>query len=285
MAPAPPRPEQVADDVRRALAEDIGDGDLTAALLPPNQRLDTRVVCREPAVFCGRPWFDETFRRLDDALVVTWATDDGEELAPGNTVCRVTGPAAPLLSGERTALNFIQTLSGTATLTRRYVDELAGTGTRLLDTRKTLPGLRLAQKYAVRCGGGENHRIGLFDAVLIKENHLEAAGGVGPAVASALERHPDVLVEVEVENLTQLAEAIRAGAHRALLDNFSLDDLRSAVALANGRLALEASGNVTLEGLAEVAATGVDFISTGAITKHVHAIDFSLRFEPATGGD
>ncbi len=285
MAPAPPRPEQVADDVRRALAEDIGDGDLTAALLPPKQRLDTRVVCREPAVFCGRPWFEETFRQLDDALVVTWATTDGAALAPGDTVCRVAGPAAPLLSGERTALNFIQTLSGTATQTRRYVDELDGTATRLLDTRKTLPGLRLAQKYAVRCGGGDNHRIGLFDAVLIKENHLEAAGGVGPAVAHALQRHPDVLVEVEVENLTQLAEAIDAGAHRALLDNFSLDDLRNAVELARGRLALEASGDITLKGLAEVAATGVDFISTGAITKHVRAIDFSLRFEPATGGD
>mgnify|MGYP001829104732 FL=1 len=266
------------DDVRRALAEDVGPGDLTAELLAPGSALDTRVVCRENAVLCGRPWFDETFAQLDPSIVVDWSATDGDTLSPGQTVCRVQGPAAPLLTGERTALNFIQTLSGTASETRRYVAALAGTGTRLLDTRKTLPGLRLAQKYAVRCGGGDNHRIGLFDAILVKENHIRAAGGIGAAVGLARERHGAAFVEVEVENLAELDEVLEAGADRALLDNFDLDTLRNAVARAGDRLELEASGNVTLDTLRPIAETGVQFISTGAITKHLHAIDFSLRF-------
>ncbi len=278
MRPAAPAEEAVADDVARALAEDVGPGDLTAGLLPPGAMLETRVICREDAVFCGRPWFDATFAQLDPAFTVEWSVQDGDALMPGGEVCRVTGPAAPLLSGERAALNFIQTLSGTATVTREYVRALSGSRTRLLDTRKTLPGLRLAQKYAVRCGGGENHRVGLYDAVLIKENHIAAAGSITAAVQQALERHPGIMVEVEVETLEQLREAIAAGARRALLDNFSLDRLRRAVDETAGRVELEASGNVTLDTLAEIAATGVDFISTGAITKHLRAIDFSMRY-------
>lgn len=278
MRPAAPAEEAVADDVARALAEDVGPGDLTAGLLPPGAVLETRVICREDAVFCGCPWFDATFAQLDPAFTVEWSVQDGDALMPGGEVCRVTGPAAPLLSGERAALNFIQTLSGTATVTREYVRALSGSRTRLLDTRKTLPGLRLAQKYAVRCGGGENHRVGLYDAVLIKENHIAAAGSITAAVQQALERHPGIMVEVEVETLEQLREAIAAGARRALLDNFSLDRLRRAVDETAGRVELEASGNVTLNTLAEIAATGVDFISTGAITKHLRAIDFSMRY-------
>ncbi len=278
MPPGAPSPADVADDVRRALAEDLGSGDLTADLLPSDAALATRVICREAAVFCGRPWFDETFRRLNPALTVAWSVDDGDTLAPDQELCRVSGPARALLSGERTALNFIQTLSGTATVTRQYVRRLEGTGARLLDTRKTLPGLRLAQKYAVRCGGGENHRLGLFDAILIKENHVSAAGGIGPAVRQALRRHPDVLVESEVESLEELHEAREAGAQRALLDNFTLAQLRQAVAETDGRMQLEASGDVTLDTLRDIAETGVDFISTGAITKHLRAIDFSMRF-------
>jgi len=278
--PAAPDPERVADDVRRALAEDIGDGDLTAALLPANARLVTRVICRDHAVFCGRPWVDAVFHALDPELTLDWAVRDGDSLAPDQEVCRVSGPAEALLAGERTALNFAQTLSGTATATRAGVEALAGTGARLLDTRKTLPGLRHAQKYAVRCGGGANHRLGLFDAVLLKENHLRAAGGVKPAVEAALARHPVEQVEVEVETLEQLAEARDAGAHRALLDNFSLEDLRSAVASAGAHMTLEASGNVTLDTLPDIGATGVHYVSSGAITKHVTAVDFSLRYLP-----
>jgi nicotinate-nucleotide pyrophosphorylase (carboxylating) len=268
----------ITQDVKRALAEDLGDGDLTAGLLAPDTRLRTRVICREYAVLCGRPWFNETFRQLDDTIEVHWQLDEGASLAPDRAVCEVRGPAAPLLTGERTALNFLQTLSGTATVTQTYAQALAGTGTRLLDTRKTLPGLRQAQKYAVRCGGGNNHRMGLFDAILIKENHIRAAGSLGAAVRRALGDHPGVPVEVEVESLAELDAAIAAGAHRALLDNFDLDGLRAAVERSEGQLELEASGNVTLEQLAAIACTGVDYISTGAITKHVRAVDFSLRF-------
>lgn len=310
MRPQAPPAAAVEEDVRRALAEDLGleptrepeqdtqqdtgqnraqtpgggdpighlTGDLTAELLPPGAVLHCRVVCREQAVFCGAPWFSATFARLDPAIDVEWSVADGDALSPGQSVCRVHGPAAPLLSGERTALNFIQTLSGTATVTHRYAAALAGTSTRLLDTRKTLPGLRQAQKYAVRCGGGTNHRMGLYDAVMLKENHLAAAGGIGPALAHARRRYPDVPLIVEVESLEELAEALAAGARRALLDNFSRADLRRAVALTAGRAELEASGDITLETIADVAATGVDWVSTGAITKHVRAVDFSLRF-------
>ena len=274
---APPR-AVVEADVRRALAEDLGAGDLTADLLPPGAVIDSRVVCRQNAVFCGAPWFRETFAQLDPSIDIDWSVADGDALVPDQPVCRVRGPAAPLLGGERTALNFIQTLSGTATATHRYAAALAGTGTRLLDTRKTLPGLRQAQKYAVRCGGGTNHRMGLFDAVMLKENHLAAAGSIGAAVSDARRRHPDTPVIVEVESLAELGEALAAGARRVLLDNFCLADLRRAVALTAGRAALEASGDITLDTIAETAATGVDYVSTGAITKHLRAVDFSLRF-------
>lgn len=273
-----PAPAVVAADVRRALAEDVGSGDLTAGLVAPGTRLRTRVVCREQAVLAGRPWFEETFAQLDGAVDIAWSCADGDALQPGQEVCRLDGDAAALLTGERTALNFLQTLSGTATQAAAFVARVAGTRARVLDTRKTLPGLRLAQKYAVRCGGADNHRQGLFDAILIKENHISAAGSLGAAVRTARQRHPRVLVEVEVENLAQLREAIASGAQRALLDNFSLQALRDGVALAAGAIELEASGNVTLETVRDIAGTGVDFVSSGAITKHLRAVDFSMRF-------
>jgi nicotinate-nucleotide pyrophosphorylase (carboxylating) len=276
--PQPPPDTVVTADVARALAEDLGDGDRTAALIPPERQFETRVISRESAVLCGQPWFEETFRQLDPALQLEWSRRDGEVVRRNDEICRLRGPARAILSGERTALNFLQTLSGTATQARRYVDAVAGTGAVILDTRKTLPGLRLAQKYAVRCGGARNHRIGLFDAILIKENHISAAGSIGAAVAEAQRRHPELLLEVEVETLEQLAEACRAGARRALLDNFSLAELRSAVESYRGRIELEASGGIDLHSVRAVAETGVDFISTGAITKSVQATDFSMRF-------
>jgi nicotinate-nucleotide pyrophosphorylase (carboxylating) len=276
--PAPPDPGVVSTDVRRALAEDIGSGDLTADLVPAGTHLHTRVICRETAVLAGCAWFDETFAQLSGEVAIRWACQDGDTLRANQEICRLEGDAAALLSGERTALNFIQTLSATATAAAEFVRAIAGTRARILDTRKTLPGLRQAQKYAVRCGGASNHRIGLFDAILIKENHISAAGTISAAVATARARHPDVLIEVEVENLPQLRETIDAGAQRALLDNFSLQQLREGVAMAGGAIELEASGNVTLDSVREIAGTGVDFISTGAITKHVRAVDFSMRY-------
>lgn len=274
----PPAAEAVARDVSRALAEDIGDGDRTAALIEPETQLETRVISRETALLCGGPWFSETFRQLDSAVSVSWNAREGEIIHRNQELCRLAGPARPILSGERTALNFLQTLSGTATQARRYVDAVAGTGTVILDTRKTLPGLRLAQKYAVRCGGARNHRSGLFDAILVKENHITAAGSIGAAVRRALQLYPGLLLEVEVETLVQLEEACQAGAQRVLLDNFSLKTLRAAVDRYHGRIELEASGGIDLESVRAVAETGVDFISAGALTKSVQAIDFSMRF-------
>jgi len=271
------RPD-VPRDVRRALREDLGTGDCTAELVNEDTQLQTRVICRERAVLSGQPWFDETFRQLDERIGITWNAKDGEELEPEQPVCRLEGPARPILSGERTALNFLQTLSATATLARRYSDAVAGTGAVILDTRKTIPGLRLAQKYAVRCGGAENHRIGLFDAILIKENHIAAAGSVSAAVDAARHLHPDLLLEVEVETPEQLEEACRAGAQRALLDNFSLEALRAAVGRYKGKIGLEASGGISLETVRSIAATGVDYISSGDLTKNVRAIDYSMRF-------
>jgi len=275
---SPPGAAQVTEEVGRALAEDLGAGDCTAALIPADRVLSTRVICRDNAVLCGRSWFEETFRQLDERVVIEWLHQDGQRIAAGSEVCRVSGPARAVLSGERTALNFLQTLSGTASAARRFVDAVAGTGTVILDTRKTLPGLRLAQKYAVRCGGASNHRIGLFDAVLIKENHIAAAGSIEAAVTAATRLYPELLIEVEVESLEQLEQACAAGAARALLDNFDLERLRDAVARFRGRISLEASGGVTLESVRQVAETGVDFISTGEITKSVQAVDFSMRF-------
>jgi nicotinate-nucleotide pyrophosphorylase (carboxylating) len=274
---APPA-DTVRDDVRRALAEDVGTGDCTASLVEAGTRLQTRVISREHAVLAGGAWFDETFRQVDPAVTVSWSVQDGDRLAPGLEVCRLEGPARAILTGERTALNFLQSLSGTATRTRKYVDAVEGTGAVILDTRKTIPGLRLAQKYAVLCGGGQNHRIGLFDAILVKENHISAAGSISAAVAEARKSYPDLLLEVEVENLGQLSEAIEAGAQRVLLDNFQRDWMLQAVKAYKGRIGLEASGGIELETIRDVAATGVDFISVGDITKSVRAVDFSMRF-------
>ena len=268
----------VQSDVQRALSEDVGSGDCTAGLVPAGTQLDTRVVCRESAVLAGRPWFDETFRQLDQHIVIEWSVDEGASLSPDQEVCTLRGPARAILTGERTALNFLQTLSATATRTRQYVDAVAGTGVAILDTRKTLPGLRHAQKYAVRCGGGMNHRIGLWDAILVKENHIAAAGSITAAVARARQDYPDLLLEVEVETLAQLEEAHEAGAQRVLLDNFPAGRLREAVQRYKGKIGLEASGGIELATIRAVAETGVDFISTGDITKSVRAVDFSMRF-------
>lgn len=276
-------PADLAEQVARALAEDVGRGDLTAALVPAGRRGRARVITREAAVLCGRPWFDEVFRQLDPSARVEWQADEGSSVVADQLLCRLEGPARSLLTGERTALNFLQSLSGTATTTRRYVDLLAGLPCRILDTRKTIPGLRRAQKYAVRCAGGSNHRMGLYDGILVKENHIMAAGSIAAAVTAARLADAGVPVEVEVETLDELHEALDAGADMALLDEFSLDDLRAAVALnrghANGPMKLEASGNVTFETLRPIAETGVDFISVGSLTKHLRAVDLSMRFE------
>jgi nicotinate-nucleotide pyrophosphorylase (carboxylating) len=274
----PPPQQVVADDVRRALQEDIGEGDCTASLIPEKNILQTRIICRDHAVLSGQPWVEQTFRQLDAGITISWQINDGDLMKPGQEICRLRGPARSILSGERTALNFLQTLSATATCASRYTAAVAGTGAIILDTRKTVPGLRLAQKYAVRCGGASNHRIGLFDAILIKENHISAAGSITAAVTEALRLYPDLLLEVEVENLEQLKEAHTAGAQRALLDNFTLDDLTTAVDRFKGRIGLEASGGIDLKSIRAVAETGVDFISTGDITKSVRAVDFSMRF-------
>ena len=280
--PSPTLPPDIATVVSRAIAEDLGDGDLTAALIAANTRAVARVIAREPATLCGRAWFDETFRQLDQRVAVDWRAADGTSIAADAVVCELRGPARSIVTGERTALNFLQTLSGTATATRALVDIVAGTRTRILDTRKTLPGLRRAQKYAVRCGGGENHRIGLFDAVLIKENHIAAVGSISAAVTAARRQAPQVMIEVEVETIAELKQALATDADRIMLDDFSIEDMRTAVALRDAhrgkRQELEASGNVDAARLKAVAAAGVDFVSIGALTKHVRAIDFSVRF-------
>lgn len=276
---SPPDHELIADDVRRALAEDVGAGDVTAALIPATATAAARVICRESTVLCGRLWFDEVFAQAGPGVAVTWYKSDGDVVDENDEVCGLTGPARSLLTGERTALNFLQMLSGTATFARECVKAVEGTRTKILDTRKTLPGLRLAQKYAVRCGGATNHRIGLFDAYLIKENHIAAAGSIAAAVENARGKHPDLTLEVEVENLDQLDQAAGAGADVIMLDNFDLAGIRTAVSRTAGRAKLEVSGNVTPAGLRELAETGVDFISLGALTKNVRATDFSMRFD------
>ena len=273
-----PPAETIAADVRGALEEDIGSGDCTAALVSADGTLETRVISREHAVLAGAAWFDEAFRQLDPAIAIDWQAADGDRLVPDGEVCRMRGPARAILTGERTALNFLQSLSGTATRTRQYVDAVKGTGAVILDTRKTVPGLRLAQKYAVLCGGGSNHRIGLFDAILVKENHISAAGSISAAVEEAKRLYPALLLEVEVETLEQLDEAFEAGAQRVLLDNFPRERMLEAVRCYKGRIGLEASGGIELDTIRGVAETGVDFISTGDITKSVRAVDFSMRF-------
>lgn len=276
----PPRPDIIRGDVREALAEDIGSGDITANLIDATTVARARVVTREDAIVCGRPWFDEAFRQLNTDVRVAWHIADGARAGAGDVICELNGPARTLLSGERTALNFLQLLSGTATLARRYVDAIAGTGATILDTRKTIPGLRQAQKYAVRCGGARNHRLGLYDAVLIKENHIAACGGVAAAIATARRAAPrELSIEIEVENLEQLREALAAGATRLLLDNFTPDGLRAAVQETKQRARLEASGGVTLANVRAIAETGVDDISIGDITKNVRAVDLSMRFD------
>lgn len=279
------KPEPPADidlTVRRALEEDVGDGDITASLVPPGATATATLLSRESAVVCGAPWFERVFEILDPKVRIRWQVSEGESIEPDTLLCTLEGNARALLTGERTALNFLQTCSGTATAARRFANAIAGTSCRILDTRKTLPGLRAAQKYATACGGVTNHRMGLFDGVLIKENHLIACGGIRQAVETARASAPELPVEVEVESLDECRDALDADADILMLDNFSLPDMREAVALNRRRgdkaALLEASGNVELERLPEIAATGVDFISVGAITKHVRAIDLSMRF-------
>ncbi len=275
-------PADLPIQVQAALREDLGSGDVTASLVPAAQRVRGRVVTREAAVLCGCAWVDETFRQLDPTVQVAWRAADGDRVAADQTLFAISGAARPVLSGERTALNFLQLLSGTATTTRRFVDAVAGTRCRILDTRKTVPGLRTAQKYAVRCGGGQNHRMGLYDQVLIKENHIAAAGSLTGAIEAARRANTGVAIEVEVESLRELREALDARPDIILLDEFSLEDMRAAVALnqAHGASAkLEVSGSVSLEAVPAIAATGVDYISVGALTKHVRAIDLSMRLE------
>jgi nicotinate-nucleotide pyrophosphorylase (carboxylating) len=265
--------------VALALAEDVGSGDLTAALIPEDARTEATVVSREHAVLCGTAWFDAVFQQLDPRIHSKWRVADGDRIEPDQLLCTLRGPARALLTGERTALNFLQALSGTATLARRYADLVAGTGAAILDTRKTLPGLRLAQKYAVRCGGCQNHRIGLFDAVLIKENHIMAAGSITNAIAAARRLHPGITVEVEVENLAELDEALAARPDIIMLDNFDLAALTEAVRITAKRVKLEASGNVNFDTVRAIAETGVDCISIGGLTKDVRAVDLSMRFK------
>ncbi len=278
----PELPHDFAVAVTTALIEDIGDGDISAALIPADARSTAQVISREDAVLCGAAWFNEVFRQLDSHIVVDWQAGDGDIIGANQTLCSLTGNSRSLLSGERSALNFLQTLSATATQTRKFVNAISGTGATILDTRKTLPGLRTAQKYAVACGGGGNHRMGLFDAFLIKENHILAAGSIAAAVASARQQHAELKVEVEVENLDEVRQALDAGADQLLLDNMELAVLREAVALNreknNGRARLEASGGVSLEHVRAIAETGVDFISVGRLTKDVRAVDLSMRF-------
>jgi nicotinate-nucleotide pyrophosphorylase (carboxylating) len=271
--------EWVQSDVERALREDVGSGDLTARLIPEQSESKVTVVCRESAVICGTAWFNESFHRLDSNIGIEWLARDGDVVEAGSVICRLNGNTRALLTGERCALNFLQTLSGTATLAARYAKAVEGTGVRLLDTRKTIPGLRMAQKYAVQCGGCSNHRIGLFDAMLIKENHIAAAGSITNALNEAAQAvGPGIEIEIEVESLQELQEALQAGAKRVMLDNFSLDRLREAVALNAKRARLEASGNVDFDTIRSIAETGVDDISIGGLTKSVQAIDLSMRF-------
>jgi nicotinate-nucleotide pyrophosphorylase (carboxylating) len=274
---------EIEDNVIVALREDVGTGDITAELIPEDEIALATVITREDCVFCGMDWFEEVFRQIDDEVFIEWNVADGEHVEASATLCSISGSARAILTAERTALNFIQLLSATATLAAKYAQAVAGTGAVVLDTRKTIPGLRLAQKYAVSCGGCQNHRIGLYDAILIKENHIAAHGSIAGAVEEAKFLYPDTLIEVEAETIDEFKQSLKAGAGRVLLDNFSLDDLREAVAIndehpADEKTELEASGGVTLENIHSIAQTGVHYISTGALTKDIRAIDLSMRF-------
>jgi nicotinate-nucleotide pyrophosphorylase (carboxylating) len=273
----------ISANVIAALQEDIGSGDKTAELVPESVTATAIIICREAMTLAGQPWVDEVYRQLDPGVEIQWLANDGDQLPADAEICVLTGAARSLLSGERTALNFMQMLSATATMTSRYVKAVSGFKARILDTRKTIPGLRIAQKYAVRCGGGNNHRIGLFDAILIKENHIASAGGVEAAIRTAKEKHSDLPIEIEVESVSELQDALRAGADRLLLDNFDIEDLQRAVEVnhneGNPPADLEASGGMTIKDVVSVAETGVDYISVGALTKNVSAIDLSMRFK------
>lgn len=283
MSPQEHPPEflaQVADDVQRALAEDVGSGDLTASLIDPTRMATATIICRENAIICGQPWVNEILRRVVPTAQVTWHYNDGQRCQPGDKIVQAHGPARELLTAERVCLNFLQTLSAVATKTATYVDVVKGTNAAILDTRKTIPGLRIAEKYAVRCGGGKNHRMGLYDAILIKENHIAAAGGITNALKAAQKIGEKAsFIQVEVETLKQLQEALDAGAKMILLDNMTMDMLGEAVRITAGRASLEISGSVTLEQLRAYAETGVDRISVGALIKDVKAVDFSMRFQ------
>ncbi|AFL74974.1 carboxylating nicotinate-nucleotide diphosphorylase [Thiocystis violascens] len=272
-----PERQVIESQIDAALAEDMGAGDLTAALLPAGQRARAELITREPATLCGCAWFETVFRRLDPASVIRWEAEDGDRIVPGQRLCVLEGASRALLTGERTAMNYLQALAGTATRARQYADAVAGLPVRVLDTRKTLPGLRLQQKYAVLCGGCHNHRIGLFDAILIKENHILAAGSIRAALEAARALNAGVGIEIEVESLAELEQALDAGAELVLLDNFTLEELRRAVALNAGRARLEASGGIDLKTVRPIAETGVDRISVGALTKDVTAVDLSMR--------
>jgi nicotinate-nucleotide pyrophosphorylase (carboxylating) len=274
-----PDTASIASDVDRAFAEDLGRGDATASLLRADAMASAQLTCREDAVIAGIPWFDACMHRLDPNARLDWHVSDGDRATPGSILCDLRGNARAVVSAERSALNFLQMLSGTATTTAAYVAAVAGTNVRVLDTRKTVPGLRLAQKYAVRCGGGHNHRIGLYDAILVKENHIIAAGSITAAVLAARQLHPTLLLEVEVENLDELQQALDAGVDRIMLDNFTLPLMREAVTHTAGRIPLEISGNVDLQTIGDYARTGVDYISVGSLTKNVRAIDLSLRLK------
>ncbi len=275
--------ENIRATVTRILHEDVGDGDLTAGLIPANASIDATIISRDAMTMAGQPWVDEIYRQLDPQIELNWKVSDGGRVNAGGLICSFRGLARPILTGERSALNILQMLSATATITAKYVHAVAGTNCQILDTRKTIPGLRLAQKYAVRCGGGKNHRLGLFDAILIKENHIVSAGGIRTAVRAARALHSKMPIEVEVESLVELREALAEQADRILLDNFSLETLSAAVAINRSEgdppAELEASGGLTIGEVTAVAATGVDYISVGALTKNVQAIDLSMRFK------
>ena len=272
----------VVGNVSAALAEDVGSGDITARLIPESATAEAAVIAREPMTLAGQPWFDEVYRQVDDAVQIDWLANDGDHVVADAEICVISGPARSILTGERTALNFLQLLSATATVTARYASVVSGTKAKILDTRKTIPGLRQAQKYAVRCGGGNNHRIGLYDAVLIKENHIISAGGIAAAIAAARDMHSELPVETEVESIAELRDALAAGVDRVMLDNFDIADLQRAVEVnqqeGNPPADLEASGGITLDSIFAIAETGVDYISVGALTKDIEAADLSMRF-------
>lgn len=269
----------IEENVFNALKEDVGDGDITAELIPHDNISLATVINREACVFCGLDWFEETYRQIDEEILIDWFVDDGDTIDADQIICTISGSSQNIVTGERTALNFVQTLSATATLSAQYADKVKDTTTKILDTRKTIPGLRMAQKYAVSCGGCENHRLGLFDAFLIKENHINACNGIENTVKEARFHNPDLKIEVEVENLDELQQAIDAGADHVLLDNFDSKTLEQAVAICKGKIISEASGNITIDNIHDVARTGVDYISIGALTKDIKAIDLSMRFD------